>query len=254
MLFPNDLLINLARNCPWLYDKTHKSCKYIIKRDNSWEEIARTLGADPSGADITADEASKRWGNLRDRYRKIRADLASTRLASGAGRTDADKRQVRWAHYPTLHALLHSHVAIRREGGDSFMFATDMESLDHIEQLDPNRTLTLDCDSQSTVFDLQSPSLASQTDVEQPISVAPAGPSGIQQPTNRQPPLPQHENSIRQQTGAGPSGTQPSAAGNGPECSPRGSSSAPRAKRRRVSGQNGSWQEDVVNIIKAGSE
>ena len=90
--------------------------------------------------------------------------------------------------------------------------------------------------------------------MEQHISVAPAGPSGIQQPTNRQPPLPQDENSIRQQTGAGPSGTQPSAAGNGPEFSPRGSSSAPRAKRRRVSGQNGSWQEGVVNIIKAGSE
>ena len=34
----------------------------IIKRANSWEEIARSLGADPSRADITAaaDEASKR--------------------------------------------------------------------------------------------------------------------------------------------------------------------------------------------------
>ena len=43
-----------------------------------------------------------------------------------------------------LDTLIISHMAIRREGGDSFLFATDMESVDNIELLDSNRTLTLD--------------------------------------------------------------------------------------------------------------
>ena len=47
-----EVLINLVRDYPWLYNKLHPSYKDAIKKQNSWEEIAKQISATMTGTVI----------------------------------------------------------------------------------------------------------------------------------------------------------------------------------------------------------
>ncbi|XP_067647180.1 uncharacterized protein [Eurosta solidaginis] len=71
----DDNLVQLVRDCPCLYDKTHKDFKDSNKKRLPWIKIGSNLGVDES-------VAMKRWGNLRDRFGK---ELRNSNRASGSG-------------------------------------------------------------------------------------------------------------------------------------------------------------------------
>ena len=265
MVHSNELLICLVGKYPWLYNKNHASYKDAVQRANSWEEIARLLGPEQYGKTISAEVASKRWGQLRDRYRKIRNDQASKRLASGAGRSDAAKKQVVWQHYPALDVLLHNHVGVRRRGGDNFNIhgpvaeSVELLDIDSILSVDFSDAPTLveehsETDSQVTVFESHTSPVEDMAEV---MAAPPsrAGPSGLQPPAEdgRRQSSPLPAGATDQETArAGQSGQKPSDAGMaGPVPQRPSSVNTPRStKRRHVPAQHETWQEDIINMMK----
>ena len=149
-----------------MYDKTHKDYKDTVKRWNSWEDIASAFAVEEET--ISVGEISKRWGQLRDRYRKIRNELVNGRLPSGASRADAEKKKVKWQHLSSMDALLQTHEA-NRDGGDSFTLQSQAEDSENGRVLiDADDIISVhfgEGDSQATIFDTQLSSQPSTSDV-----------------------------------------------------------------------------------------
>ncbi len=74
-------LINCVQNYPHLWTVSSKQYKDLRRNDNSWNEIAETLGAD-------AEKCKARWRSLRDTYRKqlTNAELQKSGAAGGLKR------------------------------------------------------------------------------------------------------------------------------------------------------------------------
>ncbi|XP_023213853.1 uncharacterized protein LOC111616712 [Centruroides sculpturatus] len=60
----NECLIEEVKRYPCLYDATREDYKDICKKKISWEAISKRMN-------IEEQFLRKRWGNLRDRYRKV---------------------------------------------------------------------------------------------------------------------------------------------------------------------------------------
>jgi len=59
----DDLLINIVKEYPHLYDSSCKDYRDVIKKENSWIEISKILATPP-------DVCCNRWTRLRESFSK----------------------------------------------------------------------------------------------------------------------------------------------------------------------------------------
>ncbi|XP_030749421.1 uncharacterized protein LOC115877408 [Sitophilus oryzae] len=80
------LLLDIITNYEHLYNLEHRDYKNVLKKHQSWVEIAQMLN-------ISVEECQKRWKALRDRYTKEK------RIASKSG---SEAPASRWTYYERM--------------------------------------------------------------------------------------------------------------------------------------------------------
>ncbi|XP_011883916.1 PREDICTED: uncharacterized protein LOC105571054 isoform X2 [Vollenhovia emeryi] len=103
----DELLIDLVRSRPYLYDKTQREYKNTNIKENAWIEMASILN-------ITVSDCQTRWTRLRQRYSKERI-LREQETRSGAGKPTRSK----WFLFDSLN-FLGKHIAQRNITNMSF--------------------------------------------------------------------------------------------------------------------------------------
>ncbi|KYN06193.1 hypothetical protein ALC62_02866 [Cyphomyrmex costatus] len=91
--YGDDLLIDLIRSRPFLYDKKMKEYRDIQMKENAWAEISSIL-------EVSVSDCQLRWLRLRQRFSKER-QLRENETRSGAGKP---KRQ-KWVLFDNLSFL-----------------------------------------------------------------------------------------------------------------------------------------------------
>ncbi|XP_029666253.1 uncharacterized protein LOC115237392 [Formica exsecta] len=99
--FGDELLIDMVRSRPYLYDKSVENYKDTTMKENTWTEIATALN-------ITLAECKNRWLRLRQRFSKER-QLREQETRSGAGKPTRQK----WMLYESL-TFLGRHITQRK--------------------------------------------------------------------------------------------------------------------------------------------
>ncbi|KAG5329017.1 ADF1 factor, partial [Acromyrmex heyeri] len=76
----DDLLINVVKSYPHLYDTSCKDYRDVIKKENSWVEISKVLNT-------SAGVCCNRWTRLRESFSKEKKKRQNeTRSGSGASK------------------------------------------------------------------------------------------------------------------------------------------------------------------------
>uniref|UniRef100_A0ABD2VV18 MADF domain-containing protein n=1 Tax=Trichogramma kaykai TaxID=54128 RepID=A0ABD2VV18_9HYME len=83
-----DIIINLVKPCPWLYDKTQKNITSKEKNTMTWNEIADTINrncfrAVPGAVYLTGNEVMAIWENLFDNYKAQYQKMKNQKSGSG---------------------------------------------------------------------------------------------------------------------------------------------------------------------------
>ncbi|XP_058983450.1 transcription factor Adf-1-like isoform X2 [Musca domestica] len=139
-------LIESVRNCPCLYDKTHKDFKDREKKRRAWIEVANNL-------DVDETIAMKRWGNLRERFSK---DIRNPQNSSGSGK--------QWALLESLQ-FLRSHIISRPMRQSAPILKTDIKP-DILNESSssscvlPVQSAQLDSEESISTFPMQSNSIS----------------------------------------------------------------------------------------------
>ncbi|XP_078495448.1 transcription factor Adf-1-like [Ciona intestinalis] len=90
----NEILIEMVRDSPNLYDSKDKYYKDQIKIDSMWTKISSSTGQ-------PVEICTKRWKSLRDRFSKERKNIENMKK-SGAALTTVSV----WEHYESLTIIL----------------------------------------------------------------------------------------------------------------------------------------------------
>ncbi|XP_058981080.1 transcription factor Adf-1 [Musca domestica] len=139
-------LIESVRNCPCLYDKTHKDFKDREKKRRAWIEVANNL-------DVDETIAMKRWGNLRERFSK---EIRNPQNTSGSGK--------QWALLESLQ-FLRSHIISRPMRQSAPILKTDIKP-DILNESSssscvlPVQSVQLDSEESTSTFLMQSNSIS----------------------------------------------------------------------------------------------
>ncbi|XP_037579829.1 uncharacterized protein LOC119462562 [Dermacentor silvarum] len=92
----SEMLIELVRNYPVLFDKRHVKHKDNMLKDELWNKIGSELG-------LSGIAAQNKFKNLKDTFNKQRNKIKDS-MRSGAGA--ADVPTVKWAHFESMMSLM----------------------------------------------------------------------------------------------------------------------------------------------------
>ncbi|KAH6942922.1 hypothetical protein HPB50_011958 [Hyalomma asiaticum] len=91
-----EMLIEMVRNYPVLYDKRHPKHKDSLLKDDLWRKIGSELG-------LTGMQAQAKFKNLKDTFTKHKNKIKDL-MRSGAGA--AEIPTVKWVHFEAMMSLV----------------------------------------------------------------------------------------------------------------------------------------------------
>uniref|UniRef100_G3MKT2 MADF domain-containing protein n=1 Tax=Amblyomma maculatum TaxID=34609 RepID=G3MKT2_AMBMU len=94
--FSVEMLIDIIKEYPILYDKSHLNFKDVAYKEQIWDKIGRQMG-------VSGSLCQKKFKNLKDTFMKIRNQI-KTSMKSGAGA--ADIATVKWKHFLHMQAIM----------------------------------------------------------------------------------------------------------------------------------------------------
>ncbi|XP_023240496.1 uncharacterized protein LOC111638948 [Centruroides sculpturatus] len=96
MAFDMEAFIGMVENYPFLYDKSKKKFKDVSFKHTYWTAIGTAFN-------ISAEEAIKKWKNLKDRYTKLKNNINKSKR-SGAATSEIYKTN--WKYFDLLDNML----------------------------------------------------------------------------------------------------------------------------------------------------